>query len=134
LFTSNQVQLFTNPNRFFFSPSQSHEELWLDCAQKLTAVIQQIIEFAKLIPVFMRLSQEDQIVLLKSGTVLPVLQLFSLLAIRHSTAYSSVISSNQYFGYFCLSSPCSEMEIRIVHLATAHRGGGPFAGTVTQGK
>lgn len=39
----------------------SQEELWLDCAEKLTAMIQQIIEFAKLIPGFMRLSQDDQV-------------------------------------------------------------------------
>lgn len=37
------------------------EELWLDCAEKLTAMIQNIIEFAKLIPGFMRLSQDDQV-------------------------------------------------------------------------
>lgn len=46
---------------------QAHEELWLECAQKLTAVIQQIIEFAKMVPGFMKLSQDDQIVLLKAG-------------------------------------------------------------------
>lgn len=37
------------------------EDLWLDCADKLTAMIQNIIEFAKLIPGFMRLSQDDQV-------------------------------------------------------------------------
>lgn len=46
---------------------QAHEELWLECAQKLTSVIQQIIEFAKMVPGFMKLSQDDQIVLLKAG-------------------------------------------------------------------
>ena len=49
---------------------QAHEELWLECAQKLTTVIQQIIEFAKMVPGFMKLSQDDQIVLLKAGNVL----------------------------------------------------------------
>ncbi|CAO1398745.1 unnamed protein product [Diamesa serratosioi] len=44
------------------------EDLWLDCADKLTAMIQNIIEFAKLIPGFMRLSQDDQILLLKTGS------------------------------------------------------------------
>jgi nuclear receptor subfamily 1 group F protein 4 len=33
----------------------------------LTTVIQQIIEFAKMVPGFMKLSQDDQIVLLKAG-------------------------------------------------------------------
>ena len=35
----------------------------------MTAVIQQIIEFAKMVPGFMKLSQDDQIVLLKTGTI-----------------------------------------------------------------
>ena len=48
--------------------NQAQEELWLECAQRLTAVIQQIIEFAKMVPGFMKLSQDDQIVLLKTGT------------------------------------------------------------------
>lgn len=47
---------------------QSHEELWLECANKLTTMIQQIIEFAKMVPGFMKLSQDDQIVLLKSAS------------------------------------------------------------------
>lgn len=38
---------------------------WLDAAQQLTSVIQSIIEFAKLIPGFMKLGQEQQIMLLK---------------------------------------------------------------------
>lgn len=45
----------------------TYEEMWLDCADKLTAMIQNIIEFAKLIPGFMKLTQDDQILLLKSG-------------------------------------------------------------------
>ncbi|KAG0722498.1 putative nuclear hormone receptor HR3 [Chionoecetes opilio] len=47
---------------------QAHEELWFDCAQKLTSVIQQIIEFAKAVPGFRKFSQDDQIVLLKAGS------------------------------------------------------------------
>ncbi|CAG0882614.1 unnamed protein product [Darwinula stevensoni] len=60
--------------------NMAHEELWLDCAQKLTAVIQQIIEFAKMVPGFMKLSQDDQIVLLKAGS-------FELAALRMSRYY-----------------------------------------------
>ncbi|XP_011494884.1 PREDICTED: probable nuclear hormone receptor HR3 isoform X6 [Ceratosolen solmsi marchali] len=48
--------------------SMSHEQLWLECAEKLTTVIQVIIEFAKMVPGFMKLSQDDQIVLLKAGS------------------------------------------------------------------
>ena len=46
---------------------QASEDLWMHAAQKLTNVIQQIIEFAKMLPGFMKLQQDDQIVLLKSG-------------------------------------------------------------------
>ncbi|XP_071542940.1 probable nuclear hormone receptor HR3 [Panulirus ornatus] len=48
--------------------NMAHEELWFDCAQKLTLVIQQIIEFAKAVPGFRKFSQDDQIVLLKAGS------------------------------------------------------------------
>ena len=42
--------------------------MWMSAAQKLTNIIKQIIEFAKMVPGFMtRFSQEDQIVLLKRG-------------------------------------------------------------------
>lgn len=44
------------------------EELWICAAQRLTNVIQQIIEFAKMVPGFMQFPQEDQIVLLKAGS------------------------------------------------------------------
>ncbi|XP_053652109.2 probable nuclear hormone receptor HR3 isoform X8 [Cherax quadricarinatus] len=48
--------------------NMAHEELWFDCAQKLTSIIQQIIEFAKAVPGFRKFSQDDQIVLLKAGS------------------------------------------------------------------
>lgn len=54
-------------SKVFYYKNMTHEQLWLECAQKLTTVIQQIIEFAKMVPGFMRLSQDDQIVLLKAG-------------------------------------------------------------------
>lgn len=54
-------------SKLLYYKNMAHEELWLECAQKLTTVIQQIIEFAKMIPGFMKLSQDDQIVLLKAG-------------------------------------------------------------------
>ena len=46
---------------------QPCEDLWICSAQRLTNVIQQIIEFAKMVPGFMQFQQEDQIVLLKAG-------------------------------------------------------------------
>ena len=69
---------------------QSHEELWLECANKLTLMIQQIIEFAKMVPGFMKLSQDDQIVLLKTAS-------FELSCIRMSRYYD-LNTSNVLFG------------------------------------
>ncbi|CAK9302701.1 unnamed protein product [Gordionus sp. m RMFG-2023] len=45
----------------------TYEDRWLDCADKLTMLIQNIIEFVKMVPGFMILPQDDQIVLLKSS-------------------------------------------------------------------
>ncbi|CAL4091677.1 unnamed protein product, partial [Meganyctiphanes norvegica] len=64
----------------FVYKNMAHEELWFDCAQKLTAVIQQIIEFAKAVPGFRKFSQDDQIVLLKAGS-------FELAILRMSRYY-----------------------------------------------
>lgn len=57
----NVVHIFQDVSRILFYKNLGQEELWLDCAEKLTAMIQNIIEFAKLIPGFMRLSQDDQV-------------------------------------------------------------------------
>ncbi|XP_044581956.1 probable nuclear hormone receptor HR3 isoform X6 [Cotesia glomerata] len=72
LVSTDQIQeLFHKPHdlsKLIYYKNMAHEQLWLECAQKLTTVIQQIIEFAKMIPGFMKLSQDDQIVLLKAGS------------------------------------------------------------------
>jgi len=47
---------------------QTNVELWAETAQRLTDEVQQIIEFAKFIPGFISLLQDDQIMLLKGGT------------------------------------------------------------------
>ncbi|XP_075217793.1 nuclear hormone receptor 3 ROR-beta [Lycorma delicatula] len=67
-------------SKLIYYKNMAHEELWLECAQKLTTVIQQIIEFAKMVPGFMKLSQDDQIVLLKAGS-------FELAILRMSRYY-----------------------------------------------
>ncbi|KAG8182668.1 hypothetical protein JTE90_019693 [Oedothorax gibbosus] len=72
LYTSDQVaEVMRKPHdvtAILLYKSMDHEQLWLDCAQKLTNIIQQIIEFAKMVPGFMKLSQDDQILLLKAGS------------------------------------------------------------------
>ncbi|XP_028967517.1 probable nuclear hormone receptor HR3 [Galendromus occidentalis] len=57
----------TNSSKLEYYRNMSQEQLWIDCSHKLTQVIQQVIEFAKMIPGFMKLSQDDQIVLLKAA-------------------------------------------------------------------
>jgi nuclear receptor subfamily 1 group F protein 4 len=58
----------------------SETQIWIECAKKLTEVLQQIIEFAKGLPGFMNLCQEDQIALLKSGS-------FEVAVLRISRCY-----------------------------------------------
>ena len=48
-------------------PLQSMWEMWGRCAHRLTEAIQYVVEFAKRLPGFMELCQNDQIVLLKAG-------------------------------------------------------------------
>uniref|UniRef100_A0A0C9RFP5 Probable nuclear hormone receptor HR3 n=1 Tax=Fopius arisanus TaxID=64838 RepID=A0A0C9RFP5_9HYME len=71
LVSTEEIQeAFRTPHDFtklIFYKNMAHEQLWYDCAQKLTNVIQAIIEFAKMVPGFMKLTQDDQIVLLKAG-------------------------------------------------------------------
>lgn len=67
---------------------QSRSEWWLDCADKLTAVVQQVIEFAKRLPGFAKLVQDDQIMLLKGGTA----TLFSVSGLCHVGCSFKVIA------------------------------------------
>ena len=63
-------QQFRRPHditRLIYYKNMEHHQIWLECAQKLTSLIQQIIEFAKMVPGFMKLTQDDQITLLKAG-------------------------------------------------------------------
>ncbi|CAF0712791.1 unnamed protein product [Brachionus calyciflorus] len=48
--------------------SLQKSQIYLELADKLTACVQQIIDFSKMIPGFMQLVQDDQISLLKSGS------------------------------------------------------------------
>ena len=67
-------EMFRKPqdlSKIMYYKNMAHEDLWLECAQKLTTIIQTIIEFAKMIPGFLKLSQDDQIVLLKLGDFYP---------------------------------------------------------------
>ncbi|XP_021962716.1 probable nuclear hormone receptor HR3 isoform X1 [Folsomia candida] len=71
LYSNDQVsEMLRRPqdiSKVLYYKDLSHEDLWLEAATRLTAVVQQIIEFAKMVPGFMKLPQDDQIVLLKAG-------------------------------------------------------------------
>lgn len=83
---SGQTQLSSANKRYEYLRSMSYEELWLECANRLTNIIQQIIEFAKMVPSFMLMEQDDQIVLLKAGS-------FELCCLRISRYYD--LETNQ---------------------------------------
>ncbi|XP_028326367.1 nuclear receptor ROR-alpha A isoform X2 [Gouania willdenowi] len=53
--------------------SKSVDEMWQHCASRLTDAVQYVVEFAKQIPGFRTLSQNDQIALLKTGSMEVVL-------------------------------------------------------------
>ncbi|KRZ38615.1 putative nuclear hormone receptor HR3 [Trichinella pseudospiralis] len=82
--------------------SMTRLDRWLDCANKLTHAVQQIIEFAKLVPGFMKLQQDDQIMLLKGGA-------FEVSLIRMSTLYDITADCVLYGGiYMPVTFFCSE--------------------------
>ncbi|XP_060599188.1 probable nuclear hormone receptor HR3 isoform X2 [Ruditapes philippinarum] len=66
--------------------NMTHRVLWTEVAEKLTLAVQQIIEFAKMVPGFMDLSQDDQIMLLKAGS-------FELALLRCTQVYDAATDS-----------------------------------------
>ncbi|XP_029436700.1 nuclear receptor ROR-gamma [Rhinatrema bivittatum] len=61
---------------------KSTEEMWEQCAWKITEAIQYVVEFAKRMDGFMSLCQNDQIVLLKAGAM-------EVILVRMSRAFNS---------------------------------------------
>ncbi|XP_055921498.1 probable nuclear hormone receptor HR3 isoform X2 [Eupeodes corollae] len=95
-------EMFRKPQdvtRIVYYKNLGQEELWLDCAEKLTQMIQNIIEFAKLIPGFMRLSQDDQILLLKTGSFeLAIVRMSRLLDLsQNAVLYGDVMLPQEAF-------------------------------------
>uniref|UniRef100_A0A8C4GSW1 RAR-related orphan receptor C n=1 Tax=Dicentrarchus labrax TaxID=13489 RepID=A0A8C4GSW1_DICLA len=64
LFSREEIQAYQ---------SKSVDEMWQHCAVRLTDAVQYVVEFAKHIPGFRMLSQNDQIALLKTGSMEVVL-------------------------------------------------------------
>ncbi|XP_037049466.1 probable nuclear hormone receptor HR3 isoform X10 [Bradysia coprophila] len=105
-------EMFRKPqdvSRILYYKNLGQEDLWLDCAEKLTAMIQNIIEFAKLIPGFMRLSQDDQILLLKTGSFeLAIVRMSRLMDLaQNAVLYGDVLLPQEAF----YTSDCFEMKL-----------------------
>ncbi len=64
MFKESRSYLLNKNSKFIFFKGK--EQLYLELANKLTSSVQHIIDFSKMIPGFMDLLQDDQIVLLKS--------------------------------------------------------------------
>ncbi|KAK2172637.1 hypothetical protein NP493_944g01050, partial [Ridgeia piscesae] len=94
LFTNDQIeqmraQSYTDDQLEMFK-QMTHRQLWVEIAEKLTVAVQQIIEFAKMVPGFMSLLQDDQIMLLKGGS-------FEIALLRLCTAYD-IQTNSVIFG------------------------------------
>ncbi|XP_072223391.1 nuclear receptor subfamily 1, group D, member 4a [Leuresthes tenuis] len=61
---------------------RSSQEIWESFSQCFTPAVKEVVEFAKGIPGFQELSQQDQVVLLKSGT-------FQVLMVRFCTLFNA---------------------------------------------
>ncbi|XP_043201615.1 probable nuclear hormone receptor HR3 isoform X2 [Amphibalanus amphitrite] len=87
----------------------SHEDLVMDAAQKVTAVIHNIIDFAKLLPGFMDYSETDKITLLKAGAFeLTILRMTRYYDLRQSTVlYGDTVMRMDFF----LTGDTTEMKL-----------------------
>ncbi|XP_046906165.1 nuclear receptor ROR-alpha B isoform X2 [Hypomesus transpacificus] len=75
--------------------SKSMDEMWQHCAIRLTDAVQYVVEFAKRIPGFQTLGQNDQITLLKNGSMEVVLVRMSRL---FNTENSTVFFDRKFAG------------------------------------
>uniref|UniRef100_A0AAQ5ZFJ1 RAR-related orphan receptor C n=1 Tax=Amphiprion ocellaris TaxID=80972 RepID=A0AAQ5ZFJ1_AMPOC len=75
--------------------SKSVDEMWQHCAIRLTEAVQYVVEFAKHIPGFRMLSQNDQIALLKTGSMEVVLVRMSRL---FNTENNTVFFDGKFAG------------------------------------
>ncbi|KAA0705948.1 Nuclear receptor subfamily 1 group D member 1 [Triplophysa tibetana] len=65
----------------FSDPSKTAQEIWEDFSLSFTPAVREVVEFAKHIPGFNTLSQNDQVTLLKAGT-------FEVLMVRFSSLFN----------------------------------------------
>ncbi|XP_026172841.1 nuclear receptor ROR-alpha A isoform X2 [Mastacembelus armatus] len=86
LFSREEIQAYQN---------KSVDEMWQHCAIRLTDAVQYVVEFAKHIPGFRILSQNDQIALLKMGSMEVVLVRMSRL---FNTENNTVFFDGKFAG------------------------------------
>uniref|UniRef100_A0A8C8S798 Nuclear receptor subfamily 1 group D member 1 n=1 Tax=Pelusios castaneus TaxID=367368 RepID=A0A8C8S798_9SAUR len=65
----------------YCSNSKSSQQVWEDFSQCFTPAVKEVVEFAKSIPGFQALCQQDQVMLLKAGT-------FQVLMVRFSSLFN----------------------------------------------
>ncbi|MEQ2163847.1 hypothetical protein GOODEAATRI_000267 [Goodea atripinnis] len=70
---------------------RSSQEIWESFSQCFTPAVKEVVEFAKGIPGFQELSQQDQVMLLKSGT-------FQVLMVRFCTLFNAEQHTVTFFN------------------------------------
>ncbi|XP_078543692.1 nuclear receptor subfamily 1 group D member 2-like [Lissotriton helveticus] len=66
----------------YCSSSKTSQQIWEEFSQCFTPAVKEVVEFAKSIPGFQTLCQQDQVMLLKAGT-------FQVLMVRFSTLFNA---------------------------------------------
>ncbi|CAB1334611.1 unnamed protein product, partial [Coregonus sp. 'balchen'] len=86
--------------------SKSVDEMWQHCAMRLTEAVQYVVEFAKRIPGFRGLGQNDQITLLKTGSMEVVL-------VRMSRCFNTENSTVFFDGKFASTELFNMCALRL---------------------
>ncbi|XP_051575480.1 nuclear receptor ROR-alpha-like isoform X4 [Myxocyprinus asiaticus] len=95
--------------------SKSVDEMWQHCAVQLTDAVQYVVEFAKRIPGFRQLCQNDQIALLKSGSMEVVLVRMSRM---FNTENNTVFFDGKFAGTELFKSlACSDLIAAVFDFA-----------------
>ncbi|KAL0985385.1 hypothetical protein UPYG_G00156220 [Umbra pygmaea] len=95
--------------------SKTVDEMWQHCAVRLTEAVQYVVEFAKRIPGFRDLGQNDQITLLKTGSMEVVL-------VRMSRCFNTENSTVYFDGKFAgtelfKSLGCGDLMVAVFDFA-----------------
>ncbi|CAM9361666.1 unnamed protein product [Lampetra planeri] len=75
----------------FGRPNATGGEVWEDFSRCFTPAVKEVVEFARSIPGFLSLSQQDQVALLKAGT-------FEVLVVRFSSLFDARDRTVQFAG------------------------------------